>query len=754
MPENKTSKELLASFERKEAFYKQRIIELEERIARLESNERQDGKFRILFDKANDAIFTMQNGRFIDCNSTTLELYRCTREEVIGRSPAVFAPVLQPNGELSRALSLQYYDKALDGEPQHFDWLHQRLDKSLFHAEISLTRFNVQEDVYVLCVVRDISKRKLAEETILKQKEELKEYSKNLEEKVLERTTELEKTVLGLKERELDLKNHLTAIDQSAGRIAFDNQGKILYANSLFRRMTGTTIKELENTLIEDIFSGQSNDMEECQILLSSVKRGNPYRGVHQYTIKNQNFWFFATYTPIKDIHGNVTSILALYNDISKVRHQELLLREQAEELQTREEELKQNLEELSVIQEVLEASKKRFEDLANLLPQAIYETDPGGNITYLNQHGYQLLDLTEEDLAKGFNAVQTVIPEDRPRIMENIGRIVQGSASEGNEYSVLTKSGKTIPIIMYSSLLEKDGQPAGLRGVAVDVSMLKTAEKKIKHQLGKIELQKQEIEMQHEELTAQHNTTQSSINYAKRIQESVLPNVQDIFDVFDDCFILYQPRDIVSGDFYWMRPREEDILFAVADCTGHGVPGAFMSLLSVSLLNEIANTFENISPAMILEEMRKSVIRILKQSVAEYDNRDGLDIAICQFNQTDEITFAGANIGCLQYQKGKLIEHQPDKMPVGFHYKQNDYTEKTIQYKRGDILYMFSDGYKDQIGEKTFRRMKSWRFKEKLEEVAPVPMLQQKNQLYNFFKSWRGAYEQVDDVLVVGIKL
>lgn len=288
-----------------------------------------------------------------------------------------------------------------------------------------------------------------------------------------------------------------------------------------------------------------------------------------------------------------------------------------------------------------------------------------------------------------------------------------------------------------------------------------KKVNKRLKEQNSKIEKQKVEIEKQRDLADKQRKNLTSSIQYARRIQSAVMPKPEMLSEHFKDNFILYKPRDIVSGDFYWFAQKDNLIVVAAADCTGHGVPGAFMSMLGVAYLNEIVNKIainihiNSLNADEIINQLRERVITSLHQSENKRDPKDGMDIALCIIDiEKKKLQYAGAYNPLIIIRKGELLEHKGDKMPVSFHRRMNvPFSRHEIELQSNDSLYLFSDGYIDQFGGEQGHKYLMKRFKQKLLDIHKKPMQEQKLILENEFNQWRGEYGQIDDVLVVGIR-
>lgn len=250
------------------------------------------------------------------------------------------------------------------------------------------------------------------------------------------------------------------------------------------------------------------------------------------------------------------------------------------------------------------------------------------------------------------------------------------------------------------------------------------------------------------------------SIQYAKKIQEAILTPPDLAEEVLHDHFILYKPKDIVSGDFYWAyKIHNKYAIWMVADCTGHGVPGAFMSMIGNSLLNEIIIERNIISADKILDELKESLIKALGQAGVTGEVRDGMDAALCVWNkETNVLEFAGAFNPLYLVRKGELQSIDADRKPVGWHFahENSPFTKKEIKLQKGDALYLFSDGYMDQFGGESGKKFSRQRFKNLLIDIFKEDVQSQKKILDMTIEDWRtqAHEEQVDDICVIGVKV
>ncbi len=265
--------------------------------------------------------------------------------------------------------------------------------------------------------------------------------------------------------------------------------------------------------------------------------------------------------------------------------------------------------------------------------------------------------------------------------------------------------------------------------------------EEKVKERTAEIEAQKEEIT--------------SSIEYASRIQMAMLP-VNDLFKtLFSDSFIIFKPRDIVSGDFYWVGEDEKNIYVAVADCTGHGVPGAFMSALGISTLNEIITNNKDLQANTVLNLLREKIKGSLHQTGKEGEAADGMDISFVIIRKyRRKIQFAGAYNSLLIYSDNELFEYKADRMPIGIHYRNElPFTNYDINIRKGDAIYILTDGLPDQFGGPEGSKFKRASLKKLLLQISDRTMAEQKILIENEFEKWRGKMEQVDDITIIGIR-
>lgn len=271
------------------------------------------------------------------------------------------------------------------------------------------------------------------------------------------------------------------------------------------------------------------------------------------------------------------------------------------------------------------------------------------------------------------------------------------------------------------------------------------------------IEEQKQTVENQKQVVEEQNKDITDSIKYAKRIQQAILPPDKIWSEILPQSFVFYKPKDILSGDFYWIEKMQDLILVAAADCTGHGVPGALISIVNYNLLNKAVLEKELTDPAKILDYVNSQLIEALHQTYQESSVKDGMDISLCVINtKTLELNFAGANNPIYIIRDQELIQLQADKFPVGafIEEKVQNFSNKFLKLKKNDFIYLFSDGFADQFGGPKGKKFKYKQLQALLLTLTNEPMETQKRKLCEAFETWKGNLEQIDDVCLIGIKI
>ena len=293
------------------------------------------------------------------------------------------------------------------------------------------------------------------------------------------------------------------------------------------------------------------------------------------------------------------------------------------------------------------------------------------------------------------------------------------------------------------------------LRVTRKQKNIIERQKEEVEKQKDVIEIAQKETERQKEVIEEAHKEITDSINYAKRIQSAILPPLRLVKEYLAESFIIYKPKDVVAGDFYWLEPvgdpTSDGSLFAVADCTGHGVPGAIVSVVCNNALNRAVREYGETEPGKVLDKVREIVVQEFEKS--EEEVKDGMDIALCLLNGTT-LKYAGANNPLWIVRNGVVLETKATKEPIGKYDVYTTFTTHTIQLEKGDGVYIFSDGYVDQFGGPKGKKFKSKAFRALLISIQDKPMNEQLQLLDTAFEEWKGELEQIDDVCIIGVKV
>lgn len=382
-------------------------------------------------------------------------------------------------------------------------------------------------------------------------------------------------------------------------------------------------------------------------------------------------------------------------------------------------------------------------------------------NFSPEEQKSIDTLEWKVSEMLIQFKAVQDLLPtfesySDPVALMEAESYFIEGSGIPlvvEQAENILNRLRKKQTERMNSEIEEMNAQFSRLTGVLVVVSLFVLfAGIAIAYFTTKLRKQKEESEGQKEQLNLLYRDLTDSINYAQRLQNTILPNIGSVRQIFNKSFVFYVPKAVVSGDFYWFKNIGGRKLFAAADCTGHGVPGAFMSLVGHNFLNHVTKVF--LDPAQILNSVNRLGTEVLRNNNAGV--RDGMDIALCAIDEKELLLeYCGANIPLYVVRNSELIELPPTKRSIGtFGEKGESFSTQKFQLERNDMIYACSDGYADQFGEETNKKFLRKKFKEMLASISSLEIDTQEKTLHETFNAWKGSLEQTDDLLVIGIRI
>jgi len=541
-----------------------------------------------------------------------------------------------------------------------------------------------------------------------------------------EKNAEIEAQSEELSNANLELEKLSIVASETVNAVAIlDNKGNFDWINAGYTKLYGYTLQLLKNELGQNIKDASTNPYINELIEKSVNQKKSVKFETYVQTRNEENLWVQTTLTPIINNVGEVTKLVSIDSDITEIKEAEEQIKEQNKKIMAQSSELEFKNSELAKLSLVAEETDN-----------AVIIANNSGEIEWVNP-GFEKLHETTIDQYKQKNGSNIVNNNLSPDILDLIASGLRDQKSV--TYSTKTKTGKNNELWLQTSLTpmyDNQGNLTKLFAIDADITKIKIAEQKI---------------------AKQNKDIRSSIIYASRIQTAVLPPQEYLKTVLPEHFIMFRPRDIVSGDYYWVTNIEQKVLFTAADSTGHGVPGAFMSMLGVAFLNEITakSSYDELRPDLILNKLRNKVKLYLRQTGKEGESKDGYDICFCVLDkEKNELHYAGAHNPLLLVRNGEMIQYQADEMPIGIYYQEKStFTNHIIKPQKDDVIYLFSDGYPDQFGGSRRRKFMIKRFRTMLTEISNENLKTQKEILEQRFDEWKGNFQQLDDVVVMGVR-
>jgi len=533
-----------------------------------------------------------------------------------------------------------------------------------------------------------------------------------------------------------------------------DENGNFEWVNVGFTQMYGYTLQLLINELDENIIKASAN--KNIANIIDKCKTEKKSQ-IYEYETKKRNgqkIWIQTTLTPILDSENNVKKLITIETDISRSRRAEQEIRKQHEKI------LEQS--------NMLEASNKELEKLslvASGTDNAITIMDAAGNYQWVNDGFSRLFEYSYTQLISEYS--RNIISND---VNENTKQIIKKSIEKkvpvNYELLVPTRTGKKIWVqTTLTPVVDNDGDIKSLISISSNISELKRAEQAIRQQSEELLAQKEELIFQNDMIEQQNQNITASISYAKTIQNAILPPENELNSSFENI-VIFKPKDIVSGDFYWyskLPARDgftEKQYFAVIDCTGHGVPGAFMSMIGSRLLNEIVNEKKILKPSAILDHLNEGIKNTLRQENS--DNNDGMDVCLTVIekleNGNNKMMYAGAKRPLYIYskQENKLKYIKGTRKSIGgMQAKRNTevFEDNNVILQKNDVLYLSTDGIIDQSSKERIR-FGSLRLIQLLKNIGGLPLSEQKNAILNSLNEYQGVEDQRDDITFMAIKI
>ncbi|MCQ2375139.1 MAG: SpoIIE family protein phosphatase [Salinivirgaceae bacterium] len=496
---------------------------------------------------------------------------------------------------------------------------------------------------------------------------------------------------------------------------------------------------------------------------------GTPVEGTEHTTIATVLVMIFIVYVYFDNFHASRQKVLNMNKTVAQnTKERTDTINRQKEEIRLQHDLVTKQRNDLLDQRELLRAQKEILEQRTIALEQvtqvtdktqnsiAIFKTD--GTITWFNSQFSRHMNMSLETYKSGhpMNILDVIKNKELQLVLPTCIREKMHQDYE-TEYKDPNGNESKWTQTTLTPVMDKNNRVKIIISIETDITSLKTYETRIEVQKRESEKQRNNALRQKEELELKQEEIFGSIKYAKRIQTALMPKISHLQREFPESFVLFMPKDIVSGDFYWYHRINNKYFIAAVDCTGHGVPGAFMSIVGNYLLNSIIIHNGIYEPATILKHLNRKIKISLKGGSVHENHNDGMDIALAVIDaDTETLEFAGAMRPMFLFQNKELIELKGNKIPITCNITNTsteEYTNHTYPFKDGDTFYIFSDGYQDQFGGDNGMKFMAKRLKQLIVDNYDLSMNEQRDLLKNTFEEWKGSREQIDDVLVIGVR-
>jgi PAS domain S-box-containing protein len=555
------------------------------------------------------------------------------------------------------------------------------------------------------------------------------------------------------------------------GFVQINNDSIIQQANLTFKSMVKRN--DVVGRSFYEFLNDENKKILSEHVILRDQNKKSSYEITLQQTDGNEIICL-SSGAPMLDENGEKIGSFGMLSDITELKAAEFELRRTNDNLENkvleRTEKLNEMLEELKVSNEMVQSYNQELEKLsivASEIDNATIIMNSKGDFEWINEGYTKMFGLTNSQ-AIGTNIISKTTSK---KVSKQITTAIKNASSTNFELELKDNKKSRWVHFTITPILNKDESVNKLIAIGTDITTIKEKEIEIENQRDEIEAQRDLVMDQKGEIERANVEMTDSINYAKHIQKAIFPQEEFRSKLLPEHFVYLNPKNIVSGDFYWLTQVEEKVIVTAADCTGHGVPGAFMSILGLSFLNDIVNKEYITHPGVILRRLRKEVIHALQQKGELGEISEGMDIALSSIDFKNlELQFSGANnplyiIRNKEFEpipnsvihensENILYEIKGDHMPISIHVKMDRFKMHEIKLMKGDCIYMFSDGFADQFGGDNGKKFKYKPFKELLLSNVHKSMQEQKHILNESFIQWKGNYEQVDDVVVIGFKI
>lgn len=555
-----------------------------------------------------------------------------------------------------------------------------------------------------------------------------------------------------LYEEELE-KLSLVASETINAVLICDPYGRIEWVNTGFTRVTGYDLQEVKGKLPGDVLAGDRTDRSLISKVRETSAAAEGFRKEFLvYHKEGYEIWIDVANSPIVDEHGKVLKQIEIFTDITEKKRYEVQLNMYSARLETlnmAKHELLNSHSVTEIAQNVLGRIATRMIDAKRVSLAIFDERNQEVELHYVVKDNAVVPGKLLYPL-KSFKSYQK-LKDNRMFKVNDIEAEADISESDKEQLSAGIRAYLMMPVYSQNQLLGSVNV-ATSRPNAIsdeDIDMVREVADAIA-----IALQQQ----QYLEIIEQKNADiQASILYARRIQEAILPPESMLKDQFDDLFVLYKPKDVLSGDFFWAEQRDNLTYLAVCDSTGHGVPGALLSLMGNNLLNQAVHERNLSRPSSILDYLNAGIQHTLNQYKSANELRDGMDISLCVFDHAKRrVQFAAAINPMYIIRDGILIQSKGNRFSIGSYFdnKMRPFTNQEMELQRGDMIYLFTDGYPDQFGGEDDRKMSHRRFRELLMSIHHLPVDDQKKMLEEQLHAWMRDSRQTDDICVIGIRI
>ncbi|MBI9067154.1 MAG: PAS domain S-box protein [Salinivirgaceae bacterium] len=501
-----------------------------------------------------------------------------------------------------------------------------------------------------------------------------------------------------------------------------DSEGFFVWVNNGFTKMYGYTLDEFKVSVSPNLFEASDHPHVNEKMRMCRTKKIPVKYDFLANCKNNKTIWAHTTLTPLVDLNGEVYQYIAIDTDISELKNAEEKIRNQHSEITHQANDLlhvNEELEKLSII--------------AQKTSNSVILIDHNGLIEWVNNSFTQIYGFSLSEV-KGREYKQLVKEYFSLDIKKLVNVWFGTKIPVSFESLNNTKSkGKIWVNTSLTPILDNEGNVLKMVVIDSDITALKKAE--------------QELKKINEDITA-------SISYAQRIQMAFMPKVEKLHEYFAESFVYFKPRNIVSGDFYWFEHYKNKTIVVAADCTGHGVPGAFMSLIGIASLDKIVKE-KNITKAdLLLYQLRLSIIDALGQKGEIGEASDGMDVSVAIFDRENRtINLAGAMTTMFVFKNHKLMTIKGDRISIGYDQVEKGFNAHNLPLDKGDVVYLFTDGILDQFGGEKNEKLKLKGLKEFIGTIKEDPMKKQEIKLKNFLLSWQGKNSQLDDILFMALK-